>query len=89
MHDEFINAALKYKGQIVNIQYYDPNNTNTPVVNERVVISSSMPTHLIVISAYNSSLVTRGLALPLIEYIASPDGKEVIQNPNYEKPKTL
>lgn len=89
MHDEFINAALKYKGKIVNIQYYDPNNHAQPLVNEYVVISSSMSSHLIVISAYNSSLVTRGLALPLIEYIASPDGKEVIQNPNYEKPKTL
>lgn len=89
MHDQFINAALKYKGQIVNIQYYDPNNHAQPLVNEYVVISSSMSSHLIVISAYNSSLVTRGLALPLIEYIASPDGKEVIQNPNYEKPKTL
>ena len=89
MHDEFINAALKYKGQIVNIQYYDPNNHAQPLVNEYVVISSSMSSHLIVISAYNSSLVTRGLALPLIEYIASPDGKEVIQNPNYENPKTL
>lgn len=87
MSNNFITEVNKYIGQVVYVKYYDSNNGD--MLTEQAVISGFILTHLKIVTAFNNTLISKGLAIRNIEYIITPDGQDLIYNQDFNKQKTL